>query len=262
MGFLEREAEEKRRLAQEEAAKAEQNHLCAAQEAADLLKVEEDLSNASEDNQRIAELLDNLPKFDIREYLRLVERHSGYTSELCLYTRASKVLASDELANSLSKLGLEAEWSVWETPEQGDDGVYSHRSLRTVHPKYMFYGVDVNPKKGFLGLTPIAESQEPGIGLHFAKHIKTTSLGTARTKYLAADGKYYNGDLYARSATITDHVFVRFVLPLQAIITGDGVRIDVTDLNTFDDALGYGFKYPHQTRTISSTREFTGGFTG
>ncbi len=233
MGFIEQAERLRQQHVREEQIKLETERKQIEAQLARQKAKEEDLSHVPKDNQTIAELLDNLPRFDIREYLKLVERHSGYTSELCLYTRAPKVLASDELADKLSKLGLKAEWEEWVAVTQGDSDVLCRKSLRTEHPEHMFFGVVINPTKGFLGIKPIVEPQEPGIGLYFTKHIKSNSLGTTREKYLAVDGKYYNGSLYSRTAIITNHVFVRFVLPSQAIITGDGTRIGVTDLKTF-----------------------------
>ena len=138
------------------------------------------------------------------------------------------------MREKLLKVGLKPAEERWLSLDGEGSGYVTDR-LPTVHPSKMFNGYNVKPQIGnWFSRKSLIEPQEPGIGLYFWKLVEKTSESYSRDSYLAI--------------TVTDHVFVRFVLPTQAIITGSGERVNVTSLEVFDHALEQGFRYPHRTK--------------
>lgn len=97
----------------------------------------------------------------------------------------------------------------------------------------MFKGDNVKPRGNWFSMKNLTEPQEPGIGLYFWKMVETTTV--------------YRGDACTVIKSY-DNVYARFVLPAQAIITGNGERIDVTSPEAFDCALERGFRYPQRSK--------------
>lgn len=249
MGFLERVELLRQQQAREEQIKLEaqkriQNEAALASEKAR----EEYRSHASEDNKAICKLIDNLPALDMETYMKVVAEQTGYRGFPFLYTRDIS-LRDPALAEKLPKIGLRVERRSLQEVDGSDGGPsYLYQRMSGTYPSDTFHGFEVynsedskivKPQTGNLfSRKRLTEPQEPGIGLYFSKIIGRTSSREV--------GEWRSG------ITIINHVFVRFVLPSQAIITGDGERIDVTSVETFDNALERGFKHPHQTRTSFS----------
>lgn len=223
MGFLDQEQRFIQQQFLAEQAKQTERETAKMQRKAELATEAEDRVHAPEDNKVICDLIDNLPAFDIRTYIQTVTRHTGYLGWPFLYTR-DEGLQNQELRNKLLKLGLKPMEERWLSLE-GEGSGYVNDKLSTVHPSKMFQGYNINPRiGGWFSSKKIAEPQQPGIGFYFWKNIEHT-IGRS----------------------VTDQVFVRFVLPSHVVITGNGEHINVTSLEVFDNALERGFRYPHRT---------------
>lgn len=235
MGFLEQAERLRQAQRQEEQTKIELRRRQEAEKQVEQEALEKDKKYAPEDNRVICELISNLPEFNIQAYMEVVKKQTGYQGWPFLYTR-DESLTDPELTEKLLKVGLRPRWTSYLVLTDSDCGGFDvEYRLGTIHPSKMFHGYDVKPQIGsWFSRTNLAEPQEPGIGLYFWKLVEKTSEPLSRNSYL--------------SITITDNVFVRFVLPARAIITGDGRSINVTSLEVFDDALEQGFMFPHRTR--------------
>lgn len=240
MGFIDQE----QRLKQTEFAtgqvkQAEQARLAvtAARQLAIRMKTEEeDRKHGPEDNAKISELLGNLPRFDIPDYIELVKKHTGYSSSLRFYTRDEEFVKIDQgLNDRLSEFGFR---NFKNGKEPG--GFYSGSYFKTIHPKGMFCGQNIKPRNWFFN-PPLAEPQEPGIGIVFEKDISTRRIGTkAKDKTVI-----FSTDWYTEILEATSHlVFVRLLAPDLVYITGSRQRrIPIESIEVLDNAIEEGFNH-------------------